>query len=696
MKIEKSTEERLGKSISNLFAGIVKRVDTNIKDQEKEKKDRPALKAVKTFASNNNPLKTIPKAISEKKTEVVEGTKQKYNEKKADLRTARNAFRTSAGFAPKPQPRVVGKGYKEAIGPMPKVFSDAIGPKRPKSATPNESSGKKNMKTPPWVSTITKKIDDVQKAINNKTKTDNKKVDKKDDKPVKTETVSREKMLTTIAKSIGGVARNFTEQGKQEKLQAKIKRKEDKKSAKEERALRIKEEKKNLRDSIKQQRKDAKKARFDKGNPLQRISKFQLEAKKARADGTFKTKKWRDRTRKENQMFVYSKITGIVGTLAKILLATLVLGAVLKVIGKTLSTVRKIKEFLFGKKRSEETTDFEQVGLGEEGNIDADKINKSDKFSDKQKEKIQKASDKSKKVLPKLSNATGEVGRDTIGLASNVAGGLLKRAGNLPLIRNIPLVGSALRTQGQSALDAGAATLSATSFNAKRAGMIKDDTVDDLAYENTRNEIIEKGTKEQLKEFEDAYKQANKKNKADEKRLLKIKYGEKLSKGDLKGLDEGEAEMYKNLSPTDANKQLKMFKMKSGRFKGDGSRDLDKITKEVTGKSYTDQKESVLADIMKADPDFLKGQSGDTSTLAAEFKEGSNWSKSQTQRNALLQEIKTAIVSAQQGTTIIDASTKDMSTTSNSAGSGEKEYIGDGARAEDKDALTDFAPASIA
>tara|TARA_Y100000385_G_scaffold206766_1_gene214362 strand:+ start:1124 stop:3232 length:2109 start_codon:yes stop_codon:yes gene_type:complete len=700
MKIEKSTEDKLGKSISNLFSGITKRVDTSVKEKLKEKKP---VETVKTFVSNNNPLKTIPKAISEKKTEVVEGIKK-----------SKNAYKTAA-FAP--PPRVVGEGYKDPIGPkqlkqptlpLPTskkkitIDEEAKAFMKKRSITPNPTPKIQNMKNPPWLPMITNKIDGVKKAIKDIPSTGesatpkNKVVDKVEKVKPKEETVTRESMLTTLAKSIGGIRRSMTERGRAENKEKKLQRKEDKKSAKEERSLRIKEDKKNLRDNIKQQRKDAKKARFDKGNPLQRISKFQLEAKKARASGAFKTRKWRDRTRKENQMFVYSKITGIVKTLAKVLIATLVIGLILKVVGKTLNFVKKIKEFLFGKRKSTETTDAEQKGLGKGSTIDNKKILNNDEL-DKTEKSIAVANNF--RTKNKASNFIKEGIRDGIGRSLNVTGASLSKVADLgskvPLVNKIPTI-KLLDNVGKGISSLGATTLSATSFQGKDVGRAKDGMINDITEKRIREQIEKSGDKDKLKEFDDALDEAKKKNRADEKRLKRIAKGEKLRDKDLKNLDKGEAEMYKGLTAEDAKKQLEMFKQTNGKFKGDGSRDLNRIVEKLTGKTFDEQKGSVLSDFIKSNPDFLEGSSGDSSSVAAEFKEGSNWSKSQEQRNALLQEIKTAIVSAQQGMTVNDYSNNDNSTNNGGSGGGTtKEYIGNGPSSEDADAIKEFGPASV-
>jgi hypothetical protein len=682
-------KDELGKSISKLYTGIVKNIETSVINADKKIKEKRPVEAVKTFVSNNNPITKLGRKASDKKTEIVEGVKK-----------SKNAYKTAA-FGPPAgagTPIVLSEKYKESIGPKqperaPEVLSTPK--KKPtieeqaktfmqkRSITPNSTPKKQdmNMKPPPWVGTITKKIDGVKEAIGEAPKREKEPV--KEVKPEK-ETVTRESMLTTIATKLGGIRRNMTEQGRAENKERKTQRAEDKVNAKKERADRILMEKKNLREEIKENRKAAKKERFDKGNPLQRISKFQLEAKKARADGTFKTKKWRERTRKENKMFVFSKITSIVATLAKVLIAALVLGLVLKGIGKVLKVATKIKEFLFGKRLSEETTNAEQYGIGKGSTIDTTGIMASEDFDDKEKKIVAESS--SLANSNKLGNFIAEGGRDTFGRTMNLTGAVLSKAGNIKYLNTLPQARAA-RAIGKKLSAGGAATLSATSFQGKTIGTTIDNQVDSTTFNRTREQIKKTGDKEKLKEFDDAYKQANKKNKADEKRLKRIAAGKSFS---TKNLDAGEAEMYEGLTAEQAQEQLKMFKMKNGRFKGDGSRDLDRITKEITGKTYTEQKRSVLSDFEKANPNYLAGSSGDTSNIAAEFKEGSTWSKSQEKRNELLQEIKSAIAKANSGTTYIS---NDNSTNSSqsSTGGGETKYIGGPPVAVDKEAMVDHA-----
>ena len=448
------------------------------------------------------------------------------------------------------------------------------------------------------------------------------------------------------------------------------------KKARDTKALQVQERKtmklrenNKLKFEIREKRAEAKKERFDKGNPLQRMVKFQKEAKLARITAKNEKKSQRAADRKERNTKLYN-------TLGNILKGVLVFGAAILLLGSILKGVSGLMRLFesFSGKFPDYATDLEKDGkITDDMMLDSKTDLAGPEFTDEER-KIGR-----KNELTGVGNAfrnTGEFFRDTNAKVVRARAGFNRLKGSAyGFIGLKPL--QAYQNAKADRLDAYAdEQLNAESFNSVANARSKDNTVRQIAVKRQREELVDAGaTREELRQFDMVSQQRSLRDRRDRKALEKRAAGKKLGL-----LSDGKTRArYNSISQEDAQEQLDKLTLTDSESEGmfKGTRDQEAFFQKIMGKygktgtSLTDKQGEIVEDIITNNPEFLKSNSQMTSALVAQFGKGGDLEKSGKERNELLRRIADNQPSRGGGNTIItDNSVKTVST-GKEGGSGE-------------------------
>lgn len=448
------------------------------------------------------------------------------------------------------------------------------------------------------------------------------------------------------------------------------------KKARDTKALQVQERKtmklrenNKLKFEIREKRAEAKKERFDKGNPLQRMVKFQKEAKLARITAKNEKKSQRAADRKERNTKLYN-------TLGNILKGVLVFGAAILLLGSILKGVSGLMRLFesFSGKFPDYATDLEKDGkITDDMMLDSKTDLAGPEFTDEER-KIGR-----KNELTGVGNAfrnTGEFFRDTNAKVVRTRAGFNRLKGSAyGFIGLKPL--QAYQNAKADRLDAYAdEQLNAESFNSVANARSKDNTVRQIAVKRQREELVDAGaTREELRQFDMVSQQRSLRDRRDRKALEKRAAGKKLGL-----LSDGKTRArYNSISQEDAQEQLDKLTLTDSESEGmfKGTRDQEAFFQKIMGKygktgtSLTDKQGEIVEDIITNNPEFLKSNSQMTSALVAQFGKGGDLEKSGKERNELLRRIADNQPSRGGGNTIItDNSVKTVST-GKEGGSGE-------------------------
>ena len=433
---------------------------------------------------------------------------------------------------------------------------------------------------------------------------------------------------------------------------------------KERKVMKLRENNK-LKFEIREKRAEAKKERFDKGNPLQKMVKFQKEAKLARITRKNERKSQRAADRKERNIKLYDKMSSI-------LKGVLVFGAAVLILGSILKGVAGLMKLFesFSGKFPDYATDLEKDGkLTDESKLVSEIDLAGPEFTDEER-KIGKNNELT--GLGTVMRNTGEFFRDTGGKISRV-----KASKNRVLSKLTGAVGlkglSAFYNVKANIDDKEAdETLNAASFNSIANARSKDNTVRQIAVKRQREELVAAGaTREELRQFDMVSQQRSLRDRRDRKALEKRAAGKKL------GLmvDGKTRARYNSISQEEAQEQLDKLTLTDSESEGmfKGTRDQEAFFQKIMGKygktgtSLTNQQGEIVEDIITNNPEFLKSNSQMTSALVAQFGKGGDLEKSSKERNELLKRIVDNQLSRGGGTTnIVDAKT--ITTTTSDGG----------------------------
>ena len=449
------------------------------------------------------------------------------------------------------------------------------------------------------------------------------------------------------------------------------------KKARDTKALQVQERKtmklrenNKLKFEIREKRAEAKKERFDKGNPLQRMVKFQKEAKLARITAKNEKKSQRAADRKERNTKLYN-------TLGNILKGVLVFGAAILLLGSILKGVSGLMRLFesFSGKFPDYATDLEKDGkITDDMMLDSKTDLAGPEFTDEER-KIGR-----KNELTGVGNAfrnTGEFFRDTNAKVVRTRAGFNRLKGSAyGFIGLKPL--QAYQNAKADRLDAYAdEQLNAESFNSVANARSKDNTVRQIAVKRQREELVDAGaTREELRQFDMVSQQRSLRDRRDRKALEKRAAGKKIG---LLSANKEDRTRYNSMSQEDAQEQLDKLTLTDSESEGmfKGTRDQEAFFQKIMGKygktgtSLTDKQGEIVEDIITNNPEFLKSNSQMTSALVAQFGKGGDLEKSGKERNELLRRIADNQPSRGGGNTIItDNSVKTVST-GKEGGSGE-------------------------
>jgi hypothetical protein len=400
--------------------------------------------------------------------------------------------------------------------------------------------------------------------------------------------------------------------------------------------------------------------------------KFQKEAKLARITAKNEKKSQRAADRKERNTKLYNKMASILKGVLVFGVVVVTLGLILKGIGGLMKLVTDLKKELKFQ-GPEYATDLEKTGkiTDETMLLDAERDLAGPEFTDKER-KIGKKNEISR--LGRIVAGTKEGFRDFYGKSRIIDGkiysGLSKGASMLGLDRL-----SAMAKYGQITSEAdGREALDAASYISVANARSKDNTVRQIAVSRQREELVAAGaTKQELGTFDMISRQRSMKDRKDRKRLEMRASGKTVG---MFSANKEDRELYNSMSQEEAQEQLDKLTLTdsgtAGMFKG--TRDQETFFQNIMGKyekegkSLTNQQGEIIDDITANNPNFMKSNSQMTSVLVAQFGKGGDVEKRSVERNALLKRIADSQAMQTGVTTIIDASTKDMSTTTTGGG----------------------------
>jgi hypothetical protein len=442
---------------------------------------------------------------------------------------------------------------------------------------------------------------------------------------------------------------------------------ENLKKAKETKAFQVKERKtmklrenNKLKFEIREKRAEAKKERFDKGNPLQRMVKFQKEAKLARITAKNEKKSQRAADRKERNTKLYNKLASILKGVLVFGVVVVTLGLILKGIGGLMNLFKS-----FSGKFPDYATDLEKTGkITDEMKLDSKRDLAGPEFTDEER-KIGKKNETT--GFGNVMRSTAEFIRDNNARIVRARAKIDRFKGNVGGMIGLKGYQSMKNYQADKLDEYADENLNAASYNSIANARSKDNTVRQIAVSRQREELVAAGaTKQELRTFDMISNQRSMKDRQDRKRLEIRASGKTVG---MFSANKEDRERYNSMSQEEAQEQLDKLTLtdegKGGMFKGTRDQEaffqklMGKYEKE--GKSLTNQQGEIIDDITANNPNFMKSNSQMTSVLVAQFGKGGDVEKRSVERNALLKRIADSQAMQTGGTTIIDASTKDMS-----------------------------------
>jgi hypothetical protein len=450
---------------------------------------------------------------------------------------------------------------------------------------------------------------------------------------------------------------------------------ENLKKAKETKAFQVKERKtmklrenNKLKFEIREKRAEAKKERFDKGNPLQRMVKFQKEAKLARITAKNERKTQRAADRKERNTKLYNKMASILKGVLVFGVVVVTLGLILKGIGGLMNLFKS-----FSSKFPDYATDLEKTGkITDEMKLDSKRDLAGPEFTDEER-KIGKKNETT--GFGNAMRSTAEFIRDNNARIVRARAKIDRFKGNVGGMVGLKGYQSMKNYQADKLDEYADENLNAASYNSIANARSKDNTVRQIAVSRQREELVAAGaTKQELRTFDMISGQRSMKDRQDRKRLEIRASGKTVG---MFSANKEDRERYNSMSQEEAQEQLDKLTLtdsgKAGMFKG--TRDQETFFQNIMGKyekegkSLTNQQGEIIDDITANNPNFMKSNSQMTSVLVAQFGKGGDVEKRSVERNALLKRIADSQAMQTGVTTIIDASTKDMSTTTTGGGS---------------------------
>jgi hypothetical protein len=449
---------------------------------------------------------------------------------------------------------------------------------------------------------------------------------------------------------------------------------ENLKKAKETKAFQVKERKtmklrenNKLKFEIREKRAEAKKERFDKGNPLQRMVKFQKEAKLARITAKNERKTQRAADRKERNTKLYNKMASILKGVLVFGVVVVTLGLILKGIGGLMNLFKS-----FSSKFPDYSTDLEKTGkITDEMKLDSKRDLAGPEFTDEER-KIGKKNETT--GFGNAMRSTAEFIRDNNARIVRARAKIDRFKGNVGGMVGLKGYQSMKNYQADKLDEYADENLNAASYNSIANARSKDNTVRQIAVSRQREELVAAGaTKQELRTFDMISGQRSMKDRQDRKRLEIRASGKTVG---MFSANKEDRERYNSMSQEEAQEQLDKLTLTdsgtAGMFKG--TRDQETFFQNIMGKyekegkSLTNQQGEIIDDITANNPNFMKSNSQMTSVLVAQFGKGGDVEKRSVERNALLKRIADTQAMQTGGTTIIDASTKDMSTTTTGGG----------------------------
>lgn len=449
---------------------------------------------------------------------------------------------------------------------------------------------------------------------------------------------------------------------------------ENLKKAKETKAFQVKERKtmklrenNKLKFEIREKRAEAKKERFDKGNPLQRMVKFQKEAKLARITAKNERKTQRAADRKERNTKLYNKMASILKGVLVFGVVVVTLGLILKGIGGLMNLFKS-----FSSKFPDYATDLEKTGkITDEMKLDSKRDLAGPEFTDEER-KIGKKNETT--GFGNAMRSTAEFIRDNNARIVRARAKIDRFKGNVGGMVGLKGYQSMKNYQADKLDEYADENLNAASYNSIANARSKDNTVRQIAVSRQREELVAAGaTKQELRTFDMISGQRSMKDRQDRKRLEIRASGKTVG---MFSANKEDRERYNSMSQEEAQEQLDKLTLTdsgtAGMFKG--TRDQETFFQNIMGKyekegkSLTNQQGEIIDDITANNPNFMKSNSQMTSVLVAQFGKGGDVEKRSVERNALLKRIADTQAMQTGGTTIIDASTKDMSTTTTGGG----------------------------
>ena len=436
------------------------------------------------------------------------------------------------------------------------------------------------------------------------------------------------------------------------------------KKARDTKAIRVQERKtmklrenNKLKFEIREKRAEAKKERFDKGNPLQRIAKFQKEAKLARITAKNEKKSQRAADRKERNTKLYNKMGSILKGVLVFGAAIILLGSILKGIAGLMKLFGDLKKS-FSFQGPEYATDLEKTGkiTDETMLLDAERDLAGPNF-DEQERKIGKKNEIGK--FSRFMAGTKEGFRDFYGKTRIIDGKIYSGLSSASsFVGADRLAGMFKRNQILSEKD-GRNALDAASYMSELNAESKDNTVRQIAVKRQREDLVAAGaSKQELNTFDMISRERSKRDRQDRKRLEMRASGKKIG---LMSANKEDRARYNSMSQEEAQEQLTKLTLtdsgQEGMFKG--TRDQEAFFQKIMGKygkegtSLTDQQGGIVDDIVVNNANFMKSNSQMTSALVAQFGKGGDLEMANKERNELLRRIADNQPSRGGGNTII-------------------------------------------
>ncbi len=464
---------------------------------------------------------------------------------------------------------------------------------------------------------------------------------------------------------------------------------ENLKKAKETKAFQVKERKtmklrenNKLKFEIREKRAEAKKERFDKGNPLQKMVKFQKEAKLARITAKNERKTQRAADRKERNTKLYNKMAGILKGVLVFGAAVVILGLLLKSVSGIVTAFNKIKDTIQAAKDftkgnfDPQATDLE---MNNRLSVNPDVVNleaarKSGNFTEEELKIFKK---NQVGTTQQASLNVSEFAKDSVGVG-------LKTAGFASLVPALaaPLNVASYLTTGKGAFSgfrgAGQNLLNAPTLNSQVQGNAKDNVINDLALSRARGDLVEEfgEDSDEVKKLDELIKGQFKKDQR-EIQLLKVRAdGIELSSegaGRNRELSTSVRNKFNSMTQEEAQAALDKYtevdgkgKITGRKGKFQGTRDIEGFLQESLGKGLYDTQAEVMGQL---DPEYLKGNSNLTSFASSRYlPDGSD------KDLHLLEKIERNTSKSQTGdTTIIDA--KNIDNSISGGENGAKEFI---------------------